>query len=260
MVEVGALEPRVLEVGAEEPPALEVGAAQLQGHPAVSERERGILRGLNAMRDDGPSDGRTGPPQLIAGISVPTDRVSSSAWIWAWRLLPQYLFRHSVRTYCWGVTIAEREDWRFDRRLLWAASLLHDVGLTRIRRGTACFEVESAESARRIVSGAGMPEPQAHRVATAIVLHMRPSVTQDDGLESVLLHRATAVDVTGSGYDIVARVATRVVEAFPRGRFDELFVAALGREAKLRPQCQSARLLRASDFVARMDASPWRVE
>lgn len=226
----------------------------------MSEPGKGYVRGLEAERGDGPTDGRTGPPHLIAGMAVPTDPVSSSAWISARRTLPQYLFRHSVRTYCWGVTIAEHEDWRFDRQVFWAASLLHDVGLMRIRRGTVCFEVESAEVATKIVSDAGMPQSQVDRVATAIVLHMQPSVTHDDGVEAVLLDRATAVDVTGSGYDIVASVARRVVDAFPRGRFDQLFVAALRREAELRPQCQSARLLHASDFVARIDASPWRVE
>ena len=37
-------------------------------------------------------------------------------------------------------------------------------------------------------------------VARAIVLHMQPSVSMDDGVEAVLLDRATSLDVRGAGY------------------------------------------------------------
>ena len=96
-------------------------------------------------------------PGLIAGIDVPQDDVSVSTWGWAHRSLPDYLLTHSVRAFCWGATIAAGEGWTFDRQLLWTASLMHDVGLTRIPRNTMCFEVEGAEIARRFLEREGMP-------------------------------------------------------------------------------------------------------
>ena len=45
-------------------------------------------------------------PRQIAGIAVPQDELSATTWAWARRSLPDYLFTHSVRAYCWGAAIA----------------------------------------------------------------------------------------------------------------------------------------------------------
>src|SRR4051812_19731440 len=143
-------------------------------------------------------------PQRIGGITVPGDDVSAATWQWAHRALPDYLLDHSVRAYCWGAVIAGLEGWRFERAILWTAALMHDVGLTRIPRNTMCFEVEGVAIARRFLVRRGMSVEAADRVAAAIVLHMRAGVTVNDGVEAVLLDRATSVDVRGEGYGLVA--------------------------------------------------------
>ena len=196
-------------------------------------------------------------PKQIAGLAVPQDRVSSTTWHWAQRSLPAYLLAHSVRAYCWGVVIAEREAWAFDRQILWTASLMHDFGLTRISKNTMCFDVEGAEIARRFLERAGMPAEAADRAAVAIILHMQPSVTLADGVESVLLDRATAIDVRGDEFDLIDDVRSSVVRAFPRGPFDRHFVAAIRREVAIRPSCQSARLLHKTGLEAWMARSRW---
>ena len=196
-------------------------------------------------------------PTRVADISVPQDDVSIATWRWAQRSLPTYLLAHSVRSYCWGATIATAEGWTFDRRILWTAALMHDLGLTRIPRNTMCFEVEGAEIARRFLEGQGMGADDAERVAIAIILHMQPAVTLADGVESVLLDRATGLDVRGDGYELVDAVRGGVVRAFPRRAFDRRFLAAISREAAIRPTCQSARLLHQTGLADWMARSPW---
>ena len=196
-------------------------------------------------------------PDRIAGIAVPQDEVSEATWRWAHRTLPGYLLTHSVRAYCWGAEIGAGEGWSFDRRLLWTASLMHDVGLTRIRRNTRCFEHEGAEIARRFLARHGLPADEADRVATAIVLHMAPSVTVADGVEAVLLDRATALDVRGEGYELVAASRPGVMADFPRWSFDRRFLDAITREATIRPTCQNARLLHRTGLADWMARSPW---
>lgn len=199
------------------------------------------------------------PPARIGRIAVPTDPVSSATWEWAQRSLPRYLLTHSVRAYCWGAAIAEREGWAFDRRILWTASLMHDLGLARLAANTMCFEVEGAEIARRFLEGHGMPLADADRAAIAIILHMQPGVSLDDGVETVLLDRATGLDVRGEGYEAIDAVRAEVVAAFPRGSFDRLFLRAIAREGAERPGCQSARLLKSGAGLAdSMARSPWR--
>ena len=202
------------------------------------------------------NSGRSLPSQ-IAGIAVPRDRVSAATWKWAGRALPDYLFNHSVRAYCWGAAIAAREGLAFDRQILWTASLMHDFGLTRIPKNTMCFDVEGAEIARRFLVRAGMAAAAADRAAIAIILHMQPGVTLNDGVESVLLDRATAIDVRGDEFDLIAGVRPAVVREFPRDAFDRHFVAAIEREVAVRPTCPSARLLHETGLVAWMERSPW---
>ena len=98
----------------------------------------------------------------------------------------------------------------------------------------------------------------AGTVATAIVLHMAPSVTLDDGVEALLLDRATGLDVRGVGFDLVGDVRPGVMRAFPRGAFDRHFLAAIRREVAIRPGCQSSRLLHEVDLAGWMARSPWR--
>lgn len=195
-------------------------------------------------------------PRRIGGIDVPQDDVSAATWREAMRL-PAYLLDHSVRSFCWGVAIAEAEGWSFDRRILWTAALLHDRGLTRIRRGGDCFEVAGGAFARRFLARAGLSVADAERVDRAIVLHMQPGVTLADGVESVLLDRATGIDVRGVEFEVIEGVRRGVIRAHPRGAFDRLFLAAIRREAAIRPGCQSARLLHETGLADWMARSPW---
>lgn len=190
---------------------------------------------------------------------MPRDDVSRGVWRWAERALPGYLLRHSVRSYCWGAAIAAGEGWSFDRRVLWTASLVHDAGLRRVASNTMCFEVEGAEFARRLLDRLGMRADEADRVAIAIILHMQPAVTLQDGVEAVLLDRATGLDVRGAGLPLVEGVRDRVLAAFPRGDFDRRFLAAIRREAALRPTCQSARLLRETGLADAVRRSAWAI-
>ncbi|MBA2381378.1 MAG: HD domain-containing protein [Chloroflexi bacterium] len=196
-------------------------------------------------------------PARIGGIDIPQDDVSEATWRWAHRSLPDYLFAHSVRAYCWGAAIGAGEGWAFEPRILWTSSLMHDIGLTRIPRNSMCFEVEGAEIARAFLVRNGMPAGDAEKAAIAIILHMRAGVGLDDGIESVLLDRATGLDVRGDGYSLVDAVRPEVVEAFPRGAFDRRFLAAIEREVAVRPGCQSARLLHTTGLAAEMARSRW---
>lgn len=195
-------------------------------------------------------------PSEISGIAVPQDAVSAATWDRVHRVLPRYLLTHSVRAYCWGAAIAGLEGWAYDAQLLWTASLWHDAGLTRLGRNSMCFEVEGAEMAQAFLLRHGLEPDAAERVAIAIILHMRPNVTLADGVESVLLDRATGLDVRGVEYELVDEIRERVVGAYPRNGFDRRFLAAVRREATNRPTCQSRRLLRL-DLADAMKRSPW---
>ena len=85
---------------------------------------------------------------------------------------------------------------------------------------------------------------------------MQPGVTPEDGIEALLLDRATAVDVRGTEFEVIERVRASVLRKYPRGPFDRHFLRAIRREAAVRPTCQSARLLE-NDLEGSMARSPW---
>jgi cyanamide hydratase family protein with HD domain len=196
-------------------------------------------------------------PTSIADIEVPQDVISEATWAWAHRSLPTYLFAHSVRAYVWGAALGDQAGWTYDRQVLWTSSLMHDVGLARLATNTMCFEVEGAEIARRFLLRQGLPPARAETVAIAIILHMQPGVTLDDGVEALLLDRSTSLDVRGEGYDAVDAVRARVLRDFPRRSFDRYFLAAMCREAQDRPTCQSARLIHGSRLAEAQRESRW---
>ena len=199
-------------------------------------------------------------PDAIAGLPIPQDPVSRAAWRWAHRALPRYLLRHSVRSYCWGAAIGAWEGWTVDSRVLWCAALFHDIGLTSIASNTMCFEVEGAELARRTLERFGMEAEAADRSAIAIILHMQPGVTLDDGVEAVLLDLGTAIDVRGVDVGLVERVRGTVTRKYPRGAFDRHFLRAIQRENARRDDCASAQLLHKTDLAGWMARSPWATE
>jgi HD domain-containing protein len=199
-------------------------------------------------------------PGAIAGLPVPQDEVSRASWRWANHALPRYLLAHSVRSYCWGAALGAWEGLTVDSQVLWCASLFHDVGLTTISRNLMCFEIEGAEFARRALERLGMDPAAADRAAIAIILHMQPNVRSSDGVEAVLLDRATAIDVRGVDVDLVASVRRTVTRTFPRGAFDRYFLRAIQREVARRGDCQSARLLHETDLAGWMARSPWAAD
>ena len=183
-------------------------------------------------------------PTTIAGIAVPQDDVSEATWRWAHHSLPDYLLTHSVRAYCWGAAIGAGEGFVASTRRSCGPRPSCTTSASRGSRGTRlCFEIEGGEIARRFLERQGVAAETAATVATAIVLHMAPNVTLDDGVEALLLDRATGLDVRGVAFELVDDVRPEVMQAFPRGAFDRLFLAAISREVARRTDCQSERLL-----------------
>src|SRR5690242_9646087 len=90
-------------------------------------------------------------PSAVGGIPIPGDTVSRATWAWAQRRLPRYLLAHSVRAYCWGATLAEKDGLAFDAPILWSAALIHDAGLTQPPPNRICFEYQGGEIARRLL-------------------------------------------------------------------------------------------------------------
>src|ERR1700727_4089952 len=81
------------------------------------------------------------------------------------------LFHHSSRVYYWGALAGKHRGLKFDRELLYAGAMFHDMGLTHQHSSAReRFEVDGANAARDFLRSHGIAQADIETVWTAIAL------------------------------------------------------------------------------------------
>lgn len=126
---------------------------------------------------------------------------------------------HSVRSFFFAQLLAEHEgaldDAAYDRDLLFAATVLHDLGVGDLAQGDARFEVEGADLAAALLTEHGVDARDVDRVWEAIALHTSPGVAQRRGLLAYLTYEGIAADF-GLNAEVVADWEKEIHGAYPR--------------------------------------------
>jgi HD superfamily phosphodiesterase len=164
------------------------------------------------------------------------------------------LFRHSSRVYFWARLMGDRQSLKFDRELLYAASMFHDFGLTPLyRESHQRFEVDGANAARSFLKSYAIPEEDLERVWLSIALHTTPGIPEHLHPEIALLNAATALDVVGRGFDeLTEEERENVLSAFPREPgFKEAIIDMFYDGLKHRPETTFGTFN--DDFIAWRD-------
>jgi uncharacterized protein len=112
---------------------------------------------------------------------------------------PVYGYAHCLRAYALAEDLAASEDVVYDREILRAAALLHDVGLYKAyaMREPADHAKRSALVARRILQDWDFPPQASQAVIEAIERHP-PGVPGGVASETVLLKDAIGLDYLGA--------------------------------------------------------------
>src|SRR5436309_1588421 len=86
---------------------------------------------------------------IIGGIGIPESKLCKEITGLVRDTESDLLFNHSSRVYYFGALTGQRRGLRFDRELLYAGAMFHDMGLTRQHSSrTERFEVDGANAAR----------------------------------------------------------------------------------------------------------------
>jgi len=175
----------------------------------------------------------------------PDSAFAKTAFAVASELSSDLLLAHCLRTWLWSDLLAQADQVRHDAELLYAACILHDVGLTPDHwcRRADCFAVEGAYAALDLALAHGYP--RAEELANAVRLHLNAAVPVTLGVEAHLLHAGAAMDIAGIGATrLPADARTEVLRRHPRNGFlDE--VTQLGvAQAAARPRSRIALLRR----------------
>ncbi|WP_229929088.1 HD domain-containing protein [Kitasatospora xanthocidica] len=129
------------------------------------------------------------------------------------------ILNHSVRSFLFAQLLAAHDgcldDAAYDRDLLFAATVLHDLGTGSLAKGEARFEVEGADLAADLLRRHDVPEADVDRVWEAIALHTSPGIAERRGLLCHLTREGVGADF-GRGAEIVAPWEKRIHAAHPR--------------------------------------------
>jgi HD domain len=112
------------------------------------------------------------------------------------------IVNHSIRTFLFARLLAEHEgclnDADYDEELLFAATVMHDLGLGEHARGQARFEVEGADLAAAVLREHGVAETDVERVWEAIALHSSHGLAERRGLLTYLTYKGVFIDAGDS--------------------------------------------------------------
>ncbi|GLZ78452.1 hypothetical protein Afil01_32590 [Actinorhabdospora filicis] len=181
------------------------------------------------------------------------------------------VFNHSVRSFLFAQLVAEHEgcleDAAYDRDLLFAATVLHDLGTGDLAKGEARFEVEGADLAAAVLREHRVPAADVDRVWEAIALHTSPGIAERRGLLTYLTREGVGLDF-GRRAELASARQAEIHAAYPRldmvrSLVDAIVERAARSEAAAPRYSIGGELLRErrGDGVTTLelaaDSSPW---
>src|SRR5437879_6411048 len=155
---------------------------------------------------------------MIEAIGIPDTKLCKQITELVRDTEPELLFNHSSRVYYFGALSGMRRGLRFDRELLYAGAMFHDMGLTRrYSSQTERFEVDGANAVRAFLKSHKIPPSDIDVVWTAIALHTTPGIPVHMHPVIALVTAGVEMDVLGIAYEEFPEAQREaVVAAWPR--------------------------------------------
>jgi hypothetical protein len=152
----------------------------------------------------------------VAGMQMPDSALCQAATELAQRVSEPFLFNHVMRSCVYAECLGRQRKERYDRELLYVATLLHDLGLTTLAPLRERFEVEGADLAKEFLATQGMSEAALDLAWDAIALHTTAGIPIRKHPVISLCHLGTACDIRGlPDNPELAALRRPVREAFP---------------------------------------------
>jgi len=175
----------------------------------------------------------------LDSVRVPDTRLTRAITEVVRDTASELLFHHSSRVYYFAALAGQRRGLAFDRELLYAGCMFHDMGLTH-QCSSACerFEVDGANAARSFLRGYQIAESDIDTVWTSIALHTTPGIPQHMHPVVALVTAGVEMDVLGLTYpDYSDAEREAVVSLHPRTpQFKEDIIQAFYDGIKHKPQ------------------------
>jgi len=152
-------------------------------------------------------------------LALPTGPLSEASLALVRSTESQPIVDHSIRTFLFARLLAEHEgclnDAAYDEELLFAATVMHDLGLGKHARAEARFEVEGADLAAAVLREQGVVEADVDRVWEAIALHSSHGLAERRGLLTYLTYKGVFIDAGPLADAVADGLRKEVLNAYP---------------------------------------------
>ena len=175
-------------------------------------------------------------PVTIRGIIAPDSDLARKAAALAEQAHSEVLLNHVHRTWWFAEFLGQQREMKYDRELVYIASLLHDLGLSASHAADKRFEVDGADAASRFLAANDFPKSKAEIVWDAIALHALPDIADRRQPEVALVHFGAHVDVMGLRMEeITPSLIDDTLALYPRIGMKAAFTEALAEVARKKP-------------------------
>ena len=175
-------------------------------------------------------------PVTIGGIVAPDSELARKAATLAEQALSKVLFNHVHRTWWFAEFIGRKRNMKYDRELVYVASLLHDLGLSQKYAADKRFEVDGADAARKFLHAHDYPKAKADIVWEAIALHSSAEIPEGMEPEVAVVHFGAFVEVMGIRIEEISpQLIDDTLALYPRLGFKKAFTEALAEVARKKP-------------------------
>lgn len=125
---------------------------------------------------------------------------------------------HSVRSWAFARLLRDHLNLagEVDESLLFAGTVLHDIGLRRGAREPVRFEIDGADRAAEFLTAQGLGAAEVDKVWEAIAVHTSDGIPERRGPLSMLVRAGVGIDL-GYSTDLVTDEQAAVIHAaYPR--------------------------------------------
>ncbi len=191
-------------------------------------------------------------------LVLPDTKLAADALRACRETLTPAMQNHSLRTFAFGLALANLDGVHLDLEHFYVASLLHDIAL-EAPTPQRCFAVVGAERALAIAQRAGADEAVARAIAEGICMHITPGVGFERGPIGPMLSAGALLDLAGVRlWDVDPAFARAAEQRHPRLAMKRHLTACWNAEARAVPGGRAAFIARWAAFSLFVKLAPYR--
>ncbi|QBS41185.1 HD domain-containing protein [Nocardia sp. CS682] len=177
--------------------------------------------------------------QTTTALALPQTALAQHVLALVLRVETPEVAHHSIRSFLFARLFAEHAGAKpaadYDTELLFAACLLHDIGLSDAANGDLRFEVDGANKAAEFLTEHGLEAAAVDAVWDAIALHTSSQIAENRNALCKFTRMGIVLDFGAESAFISDEVGAAIHDRYPRHSMATALVDIIVEQATARP-------------------------